>query len=110
MEGESVEQYITAFFTLRDTCEYGGSNLADKLLRDQLIVGICDTALAERLMLDAKLDLNKVMQIVRQRRLFMSTASSYKERETTPLLLTTWTRVRADITTGARLKGKKPKE
>ena len=38
----------------------------------------------------------------------MSTASSYKEQEMTPLLSTTW--ARADITTGARLKGKKPKE
>ena len=67
MEGESVEQYITALFTLRETCEYGGGDLADELLRDRIIVGIRDTALAERLMLDAKLDLNKVMQIVRQK-------------------------------------------
>ena len=65
MQGESIEQYITALFNLRETCEFG--DLADQLLRDRIIVGIRDTALAERLMLDAKLDLDKVMQLVRQK-------------------------------------------
>ena len=65
MQGESIEQYITALFNLRETCEFG--DLADQLLRDRIIVGIRYTALAERLMLDAKLDLDKVMQLVRQK-------------------------------------------
>ena len=41
-DDESVEQYITALFHLRETCDFG-DGLADELLRDRIIVGIRDT-------------------------------------------------------------------
>ena len=66
-DDESVEQYITALFHLRETCDFGDGALADELLRDRIIVGIRDTKLAETLMLDPDMSLDKVMRAVRQK-------------------------------------------
>ena len=44
-EEESVEQYITVLYNLVETCEYGA--IKDEMLRDQLVVGIADSALSE---------------------------------------------------------------
>ena len=44
---ESAEEYITVLYQLIDSCEYG--NFKDEMLRDRLVVGICDTLLSERL-------------------------------------------------------------
>ena len=44
---ESTEEYITVLYQLIDLCEYG--NFKDEMLRDRLVVGICDTLLSERL-------------------------------------------------------------
>ena len=63
--GESVEQYITALYTLIETCEYG--NLTEELLGDQLVVGICDFSLLEHLQMDPELTLEKAKRIARQR-------------------------------------------
>ena len=52
-EGETAEEYVTALYELIETCEYG--DLRDELLRDRLVVGIRDTALSERLQLNADL-------------------------------------------------------
>ena len=65
LPGESAEQYITTLYSLVSTCEYGG--LTDQLLRDRLVVGIRDTALSERLQMDAELDLEKAKKMIRQR-------------------------------------------
>ena len=40
-EGESVEQYITALYSLVESCEYGA--LKEEILRDRIVVGIRDT-------------------------------------------------------------------
>ena len=66
-DDELVEQYITALFHLRETCDFGDGALADELLRDRIIVGIRDTKLAETLMLDPDMSLDKVMRPVRQK-------------------------------------------
>ena len=64
-ESESAEQYITALYSLVETCEYG--DLRDEMLRDRIVVGIRDTALSERLQLDPELTLEKAKKTVRQK-------------------------------------------
>ena len=55
MEGESVEQYITALYSFAENCEYG--EWKDQMIRDRLVVGIRDTSLSERLQMDPDLTL-----------------------------------------------------
>ena len=64
-EGESAEEYITALYGLIETCEYGA--LKEEMLRDRLVVGIRDTALSERLQLNAELTLDKTKKAIRQK-------------------------------------------
>ena len=64
-EGESAEDYIVALYDLADNCDYG--ELQSEMIRDRLVVGIRDTALSERLQLDADLTLEKAKKAVRQR-------------------------------------------
>ena len=64
-EGESAEQYITALYSLVETCNYG--NLQDELLRDRLVVGIRDAGLSEKLQMDAGLTLEKAKTAIRQK-------------------------------------------
>ena len=65
LEGESVEEYLTALYSLVEACEYG--NLSDDLLRDRIVVGIQDVSLSERMELDATLTLEKAKKMVRQK-------------------------------------------
>ena len=44
---ESAEEYITTLYSLVENCEYG--DLTSQMIRDRLVVGICDTVLSERL-------------------------------------------------------------
>lgn len=62
LEGESAEQYVTALYSLVETCE-----LRDEMLRDRLVVGIRDSALSERLQMDAELTLERAKKLVRQK-------------------------------------------
>ena len=64
-EDESVEQFITSLYNLVENCAYG--DLKDEMIRDRIVVGICDTSLAERLQMDAELTLDKAKKTVRQR-------------------------------------------
>ena len=64
-EGESAEEYITVLYSYVETCAYG--NLKEEMLRDRLVVGIKDTALSERLQLDAHLTLEKAKTAIRQK-------------------------------------------
>ena len=64
-EGESSEQYITALYSLVETCNYG--ELRDEMLRDRLVVGIRDSSLSERMQMDPDLTLEKAKMLVRQR-------------------------------------------
>ena len=64
-EGESAEQYITELYELIEFCEYG--ELKEEMLRDQLVVGIQDLTLSERLQTDPELTLEKVKTMIRQK-------------------------------------------
>ena len=64
-DGELVEEYITVLYELVETCEYG--TLRDEMLRDRLVVGIRDSALSDKLQLDASLTLEKAKKQVRQK-------------------------------------------
>ncbi|GBO05870.1 hypothetical protein AVEN_44979-1 [Araneus ventricosus] len=63
LDGESVNTFITALYTLSEHCEYGV--LHDELIRDRIVVGIRDKNLSEKLQLDADLTLAKVIERVR---------------------------------------------
>lgn len=43
-EGESAEEYITVLCSLAEDCEY--KEWKEEIIRDKLVVGICDTALS----------------------------------------------------------------
>ena len=64
-EGESVEKYIVALYSLSENCEYG--DLRDEMIRDRLVVGIKDVSLSERLQTDPNLTLEKAKRATRQR-------------------------------------------
>ena len=64
-EGESAEQYITALYSLVETCEYG--TLKEEMLRDRIVMGIRDTRMSERLQLTADLTLESAKKQVRQK-------------------------------------------
>ena len=63
-EGESAETFIIALFSLAEHCGYG--NLHDEMIRDRIVVGIRNSALSERLQLDARLTLDGAISQVRQ--------------------------------------------
>ena len=65
LPGESAEQYITTLYHLVENCHYG--ELAQEMICDRLVVGILDTALSERLCMDAELTLEKAKTMIRQR-------------------------------------------
>ncbi|GBN54665.1 hypothetical protein AVEN_13833-1 [Araneus ventricosus] len=62
LDGESVNTFITALYTLAECCEYGV--LHDELIRDRIVVVIHDKNLSEKLQLDADLTLTKVIERV----------------------------------------------
>ena len=64
-EGESAEQFITALYSLVETCDYG--TLKDEMLRDRIVVGIRNTALSERMQYEAGLTLEKAKTMARQK-------------------------------------------
>ena len=41
LEGETAEEYITTLYGLIESSEYG--TMKEELLRDRLVVGICDS-------------------------------------------------------------------
>ena len=63
--GETAEQYIMALYALAKNCDYGG--MTDEMIRDRLVVGIRDSALSEKLQMDAKLTLESAKKAIRQR-------------------------------------------
>ena len=55
--GESVDSFITDLYALAEYCGYGA--LHNEMIRDRLVVGICDASLSEKLQLDPDLILEK---------------------------------------------------
>ena len=62
--GEPTELFIMTLHKLSEFCNYG--LLCDKLIRDRIVAGIRNSKLPERMQLDAKLTLEKVVTMVRQ--------------------------------------------
>ena len=54
-----------ALYDLAENCEYG--NMKSEMLRDRLVVGICDQSLSEKLQMDSDLTLEKAKKQIRQR-------------------------------------------
>ena len=82
MAGESAEAYITTLYSLVETCEYKAETV-EEILRDRLVVGMRDTALAERrLQMDPELTLEKAM---RQKEAVKEKTSCYRARESREL-------------------------
>ena len=63
-EGEPVESFITALYSLAEHCGYG--NLHDEMIRDRIVVGIRNNTLSEKLQLDSRLTLDSAITQVRQ--------------------------------------------
>lgn len=61
---ESVDSFITALYTLAESCEFG--NLKDELIRDRIVIGIRDSRASERLQLISDLTINKTIELARQ--------------------------------------------
>jgi len=53
VDGEPVDTFITALHLLADHCNYGV--LHDEMIEDWIVMGICNTQLAEKLQLDPDL-------------------------------------------------------
>ena len=56
-EGEPMDAFMTDLYRLSEHCNY--TSLRDELIRDRIVVGILNTALSEKLQLDADLTLEK---------------------------------------------------
>ena len=69
--GESIDSYVASLCSLAKTCNYG--SLLDSLIRDRIVVGIGGNGTRKRLLEEAKLTLNKCIDICRSSE---STASS----------------------------------
>lgn len=61
---ESIDSFVTALYTLAETCDYG--TLRDELIRDRVVIGVRDTKTSERLQLIADLTLEKAITMARQ--------------------------------------------
>ena len=62
---ETAEQYIIALYELLESCKY--RTLIVEMIRDSLVVGICDSALSEKLQMDSKLTLDTAKKMICQR-------------------------------------------
>ena len=58
-EGESVDDFITSLHSLSEHCNYG--QLREEMIRDRIVVGLCDSALSEKLQLESDLTLEKAI-------------------------------------------------
>ena len=47
---EPVDHFVTALYSLLKHCDYG--DLKDEMIRDQIVIGIRDAQLSEKLQLD----------------------------------------------------------
>ena len=61
---ETVDSFITALYTLADSCKFG--DLKDELIRDRIVIGMRDTRTSERLQLAADLTVEKALDMARQ--------------------------------------------
>lgn len=62
--GETVDTFVTALYSLAESCEYG--DIKDELIRDRIVIGIRDTRASERQQLINDLTVDKALEIARQ--------------------------------------------
>ena len=72
--GEIVDSFITDLYKLAQTCNYG--HLAGEMIRDRIVAGIHDGAVAEKLQVDPDLILERAIQITRQSEMVKSQQST----------------------------------
>ena len=65
MTGEAVDSFITSLHKLVEHCDYGA--LKDDMIRDKIVVGLCDEQLSEKLQLDPNLTLKRAVDQARQK-------------------------------------------
>ena len=63
-DGESVDSFITALYTLVEHCGFG--ELRDEMIRDRIVVGLLNPRLSEKLQMDDKLTLESAVTQARQ--------------------------------------------
>ena len=61
--GESIDSYVASLCTFAKTCNYG--SLLDSLIRDRIVVGLRDNGTRKWLLQEAKLTLNKCIDVCR---------------------------------------------
>jgi len=64
-DNDLVDDFITSLHCLSEHCQYG--ELRSEMIRDRIVVGLCDSALSEKLQLEADLTLEKAIATTRQR-------------------------------------------
>ena len=65
-DGEPVDDFITALYSLVEHCNYGA--LRDEMIRDRVVVGVRDDALSLKLQMNTKLTLEEAVATVCQAR------------------------------------------
>ena len=63
-EGEPVDSFINALYSLAEHCQFGA--LHDEMMRDRIVVGIRNAPLSEKLQLDSILTLEKAITMAQQ--------------------------------------------
>ena len=58
-DGETVDQFVTALHTLAENCSY--RQLREEMIRDWLVVGLCDMLVSMKLQLDPELTLKQTV-------------------------------------------------
>ena len=55
-----MDSFITALYCLAEHCGFG--TLKEEMIRDRIVVGVCDGMLSEKLQLDSDLTLDKAIK------------------------------------------------
>ena len=76
-EGETFDNYVTALYGLVEHCMYG--SLQSEMIRDRIVVGLCDRKLSEHLQLEPDLTLEKAIAIVVKAKVFETSNQLYGE-------------------------------
>ena len=81
LPSETAEQYIMELYSLAANCNYGA--MEQKIIIDQLVVGIRNQALSKTLQLDTDLTLNKAKHAIRQQESVQEQQSILNRRDAT---------------------------
>ena len=80
-EGEPVEVFIMALHKLAAKCKF--RDLHDELIRDRIVVGICNRALSEKMQFDEKLTLETATKLARENEAVRMQQSELREQQKT---------------------------